>query len=95
MWNGDSDARFKEPEGKGYGVVGESTEILGSPRGPTKPSDAEVIAKRAAYIDVSNDSERPLKAGQETILINSSIMSLFYKPDGAGWLVDMELPIKV
>lgn len=92
-WSGERDVKFKEPEGKHHGVLGESTEILGSSRGPMKPNDAKAIEERAAYIDVSNDSEQPLKAGQETLLINSSIMSLFYKPEGSGWLLDMELPM--
>lgn len=95
MWNGERDTKIQGVEREGYGVVGESSEILGSLSGPTKPNDANVIAERTAYIDVSNNSERPLKAGQETMLINSSIMTLSYKPEGAGWLVDMELPIKI
>ena len=54
--------------------IGENIEILGSLRGPTKPYDAKVIMEKEQHTsNVSNESKRPLKAGQETLMINSSV----------------------
>ncbi|KAF2435712.1 ser/Thr protein phosphatase family protein [Tothia fuscella] len=60
--------------------------------GIQKPDDVDVRERRAAYVDVSSESSRPLIAGKETLLVNSCIMSLSYKAHGAAWLVDMDLP---
>lgn len=94
-WMEDRERTFREPSGEGEGVLGETVEWIVSSKTPAmKPSERGVIEARAAYLDVSNASDRPLKVGKETLLVNSSIMTLFYKPGGAGWLVDLELPLK-
>ena len=56
--------------------------------------DMEVIDRGAAFVDISNTSGDPLRVGEETLMVNSSIMSTSYKPIQAGWLVDLELPLK-
>lgn len=80
------------------GKMGEVAEVLGSLEPPLgspiqKPDGKDVIERGAAYVNVSKASPAPLRAGEETLLINSSIMSLRYAPINAGWLVDLELPI--
>jgi hypothetical protein len=78
--------------------LGERSELLGHLPQPSDPKEIQhpwlqsVVDARAAYVDVSNTSTKPLKVGFETLLVNSSIMTLKYKPDQAGWLVDLELP---
>lgn len=67
----------------------------GAPAAPDttqSPLQPEVIERRAAFVDVSEKSARPLRLGEETIMINSSIMDLQYQARGAAWLVQMELP---
>lgn len=59
------------------------------------PLNKEVIDRRAAYLDVSDSSPTPLKYGLESVLVNSSIMTQRYKPSQAGWLIDLELPLKI
>jgi hypothetical protein len=61
-------------------------------KGVQTPFDKAVIERKAAYIDVSSESGRPLEYGKETLLINSSIMSRRYQPVQAGWIVDLDLP---
>jgi hypothetical protein len=76
-------------------MLGETAEWIVLSNAPAmSPRERNVIEARAAYLDVSNTSDRPLRVGKETLLVNSSIMTLFYKPGGAGWLVDLELPLK-
>lgn len=55
--------------------------------------DRDVVERRAAYLDLSGSSSQPLRVGEETMLINSSIMNLEYTPENAAWLVDLELPM--
>lgn len=58
------------------------------------PNDPEVKEKKAAYIDLSSDSNTPLKEGQETLMVNACIVDLAYNAENAGWLVDLDLPMK-
>jgi hypothetical protein len=88
-WNSDSKSSSK---------LGETVELLGRTNKAEddthtqSPNDVEVIERRAAYLDVSSDSRRPLQYGKESLLVNGSIMNLRYKPNHAGWLVDLDLP---
>jgi hypothetical protein len=87
--------------GNGSGVLGEIAEPVGhlpsagTGKGVQTPWDADVVERRAAFVDVSNSSPTPLEYGKETLLVNPSIMTLKYQPDQAGWLVDLELPKRV
>ncbi|KAI9888446.1 MAG: hypothetical protein M1814_006925 [Vezdaea aestivalis] len=54
--------------------------------------EAEYIAEKPAEIDVSDQAERPLGFGKETLFVNASIMNVHYQPVQAPWLVEMELP---
>jgi hypothetical protein len=86
---------FKKPDEIDEGFLGETTEIIGKIKsgvGQQSYLDESVIARRGAYTDVSSTSPKPLKYGQETLVVNSSIMTLRYKLSQAGWLVDLELP---
>ena len=75
-------------------ILGEAAEWIISENSPSmNPKDDKVIEQRAVYLDVSNSSDQPLKAGKETIFVNSSIMTFSYQPEGAGRLVDLELPL--
>ncbi|KAI9717015.1 MAG: hypothetical protein M1812_004950 [Candelaria pacifica] len=59
----------------------------------TIETDAEQVSKeRRAYLDVSQGSRRPLRFGEETLLINASIMDVRYRPINAPWVVDLDLP---
>jgi hypothetical protein len=87
-----------EKSGAEAGELGEATEVIGSlsahGTAVQKPDNVAVLEQRAAYIDVSSESTQPLQVGKETLLVNSCIMSVSYKADGAGWLVDIDLPLK-
>ncbi|QDS67896.1 hypothetical protein FKW77_008218 [Venturia effusa] len=81
----------------GNGTVGEATEKIGEladggGEGIQTPFDEATVDRRAAFVDVSSTGPRPLQEAQETLLVNSCIMDLRYNPNGAGWLVDMDLP---
>ncbi|KAK7518630.1 ser/Thr protein phosphatase family protein [Phyllosticta citriasiana] len=54
--------------------------------------DAEAVKRHAALADVSSEGGRPLRAGEETLMVNASIMDLGYSPSNAPWLVELDLP---
>jgi hypothetical protein len=89
---------YWEKGGDEAGELGEATEVIGhlSVQGNDvqRPEDAAVLERRAAYVDISSKSTKPLQFGKETLLVNSCIMSFSYNAEGAGWLVDMDLPLK-
>ncbi len=53
----------------------------------------ETKKERRAYFDASRESGRPLRFGEETLLVNASIMDVQYNPVNAPWVVDIELPL--
>ncbi|CAK3985440.1 related to metallophosphoesterase domain-containing 2 [Lecanosticta acicola] len=48
--------------------------------------------RHAAFLDVSLESGHGLKRGEETLMINASIMDVGYQPVNAPWVVDIDLP---
>lgn len=83
--------------GAGSGTVGEGSEKIGEldgGEGLQTPFDEATVDRHAAFVDVSSGGPRPLKEGKETLLVNSCIMDLQYNANGAGWLVDIDLPKK-
>lgn len=54
--------------------------------------DDAMIKDHAAFVDVSNSGGAPLRVGEETLMVNASIMDLSYTPSNAPVVVDMELP---
>ncbi|KAL8829379.1 MAG: hypothetical protein Q9170_006196 [Blastenia crenularia] len=76
---------------EGWGA--ERMEWTENSEGEPLPIDqGKVISDRCVHVDVSDSSDRPLRWGQETLLINASIMDRKYKPSNAPWSVDLELP---
>ncbi|KAJ5678317.1 uncharacterized protein N7477_003950 [Penicillium maclennaniae] len=56
-------------------------------------SDMEdMLERRGAYYDVSGESGRPLRVGEETLFVNASICTVKYEPRNAPWVVDLDLP---
>lgn len=54
----------------------------------------KIRQERAAFVDVSRESSAdPLKAGEETLFVNASIMNVSYNPANAPHVIDMDLPI--
>ncbi|KAF9633827.1 hypothetical protein BFW01_g4721 [Lasiodiplodia theobromae] len=51
-----------------------------------------MIKDHAAFVDVSNSGGDPLRVGEETVMVNASIMDLSYTPSNAPVVVDLELP---
>jgi len=83
--------------GAGDGTVGEGSEMIGqlkSGQGVQTPFEEATVERHAAFVDVSSSGPRPLEVGKETLLVNSCIMDLQYNANGAGWLVDLDLPNK-
>lgn len=58
------------------------------------PTEDLTFDQRAAYINISEDGNEPLKWGEETLFINASIMDVRYRPVNPPWVVDLELPLK-
>lgn len=53
--------------------------------------DQQTMAKgRSAYVDISGGGEE-VKFGEETLMVNASIMTKSYDPWNGPWLVDMDL----
>ncbi|KAL8707455.1 MAG: hypothetical protein Q9225_007752 [Loekoesia sp. 1 TL-2023] len=55
--------------------------------------DQRMLDDRCVHVDVSGSSEKPLKWGEETLMVNASIMNRRYQPVNAPWRVDLELPV--
>jgi hypothetical protein len=53
----------------------------------------EMVQNRCAHVNIADDSDNPLKFGQETLLVNAAIMDIRYRPLHAPWMVDLELPL--
>jgi len=53
--------------------------------------DEKMTEARAAILDVSTESDRPLERGKETLMVNASIMTHTYKPWQGPWVVDLDL----
>ncbi|EKG21937.1 hypothetical protein MPH_00858 [Macrophomina phaseolina MS6] len=56
-----------------------------------KFDDSAVAEKHAAFVDVSSDGRAALKVGEQTLMVNASIMDLQYNPYNAPVLVDLDL----
>lgn len=52
----------------------------------------EAEKQHGVFIDVSRDGSDTLKRGEETLMINASIMNVSYKPINAPWVIDIDLP---
>ncbi|GIK02309.1 hypothetical protein Aspvir_006358 [Aspergillus viridinutans] len=52
-----------------------------------------VREERGAYVDVSVDSGRPLRFGEETLFVNASVLDERYRAVNAPWVVDLDLPV--
>jgi Icc-related predicted phosphoesterase len=52
----------------------------------------KVVQDGFAFVDISQDSSKPLKFGQETLFVNAAIMDVHYHPNNAPWVVDLNLP---
>jgi hypothetical protein len=58
------------------------------------PLDWEAIMEeRAASIYVGQGGDTAVEFGQETLMVNASIMNVRYKPWNAPWLVDLDLKV--
>lgn len=57
------------------------------------PTDMEdMLENRSAFYDISSQSQRPLRFGEETLFVNASICTIGYSPRNAPWVVDLHLP---
>ncbi|KAL4821991.1 hypothetical protein BDW67DRAFT_149990 [Aspergillus spinulosporus] len=50
----------------------------------------DVMDNRGAYVDLSSSSEKPLRRGEETVLVNASVVTAEYKGLNAPWVVDLD-----
>ena len=92
-WTGHSD-------GNGHDDKNPDAEESGVPSNNGKKGDegeriryassdwSQIVGERCVYVDATK-----LKAGQETLFVNASIMDLEYRPTNAPWLVDVMLPL--
>jgi Icc-related predicted phosphoesterase len=55
----------------------------------------EIAEQRGRLVNISSDGDMPLRAGQQTLFINASIMEHRYRPTNAPWIVDLDLPKSV
>lgn len=75
--------------------LGEESRVIGAAMGedqaPIRPNAEAVVNTRAATVNVSNDGTQPLKPGEQTVLVNASIVDLDYEAEYAPWLVELEI----
>lgn len=58
---------------------------------PIEVDDQLMRDKRAVHVDISSGGDDAVVFGQETLMVNASIMSLTYHPMQGPWLVDVDL----
>lgn len=51
----------------------------------------EMLEERAAKVDISMESGSKVNFGEDTLMVNASIMTLQYQPMNGPWLVDLDL----
>lgn len=81
---------------EGWGAVRCGYGSSGSGSGVSQeavPTDVEdMLERRGVYYDISSQSRRPLRFGEETLFVNASICTVGYSPRNAPWVVDLDLP---
>ncbi|KAJ5157136.1 uncharacterized protein N7482_008236 [Penicillium canariense] len=78
---------------EGWGAMRGTWDASGGIKQEEVPTDKEdMLEQRAAFCDISSESQRPLQYGAETLFVNASIMTLGYHPYNAPWVVDLDLP---
>ncbi|KAL9599797.1 MAG: hypothetical protein Q9219_003583 [cf. Caloplaca sp. 3 TL-2023] len=60
---------------------------------PISADGQKALHDRYVRVDISSGSAKPLRWGEETLMINASVMDVGYKPINAPWMVDLELPV--
>ncbi|KAL5052276.1 hypothetical protein BDW71DRAFT_8233 [Aspergillus fruticulosus] len=53
----------------------------------------DVMDNRSAYVDLTSNSGRPLRRGEETVFVNASIVTVEYKGLNAPWVVDLDMEV--
>lgn len=53
----------------------------------------DMLENRSAFCNVSEEAERPLRFGEETLFVNASVNTVRYEARNAPWVVDLELPL--
>jgi len=56
-----------------------------------KVDEVKMAEEGAVFLNVSQDGERALTFGTETLMVNASIMTVRYKPHQGPWVVDLDL----
>lgn len=77
---------------EGYGALRGSWKENILERTRVECDEERVREERGAYVDVSADSKRPLRFGEETLFVNASVMDVRYRAVNAPWVVDLDLP---
>lgn len=57
-----------------------------------KTDPEEVLEGRCAYYDATEEGDRGLRFGEETLFVNASVVTVRYNPINAPWVVDLDLP---
>lgn len=85
----DSSCSINEWKSGGWkaGVANEGEQIT------SVTADLKAANERhAVFYDASESSGSGLKRGEETLMVNASIMDVGYHPVNPPWVVDLDLP---
>jgi len=52
----------------------------------------DMLANRAAHVDISNAGGTPLRRGEQTLMVNAAIMTERNRALNGPWLVQLDLP---
>ncbi|KAI9824607.1 MAG: hypothetical protein M1832_001697 [Thelocarpon impressellum] len=52
-----------------------------------------ILARRAAYVDLSAEGGEELAFGRETLFVNAAVRDVRYEVTQAPWLIDLDLPV--
>lgn len=77
---------------EGYGALRVGWGKKGSEEIKSDPE--EVLERRCAYYDASEEGGKGLRFGEETVFVNASVVTVRYHPINAPWLVDLDLPTR-
>lgn len=83
-WSEDGDHNDKKANGL--------STVNGENKRKIEISIEQCRQERVAAVNLSNSGPDPLLPGQETLMVNASIMNMCHRPFNPPWLIDIDLP---
>ena len=71
----------------------EQSSVNGESRRKIEIDMEQCKREKVANMNLSSSGPDPLLHGQETLMVNASIMNMHHRPFNPPWLIDIDLPV--